>query len=1171
MQMTPSEPLPPPPPPPVEPRRPDGTLLRRRRTVIAVVAIVAVLAGTLTAVLITRPRGGPSEARSASHPSRPRAPSQPTVPQQILLSHTDSEGHIDLGGALELFSYAFTPLSGVTLPSGPADRPADWTDTALDAMLSNWSELTVDQRRVVLSYLDTSQSAGSSSSAATAGTAAAASRPIPGPSALELTGYRLDGSTVSQQLQVKVQQALQDEAGRLGHTLADVGITNPATAVQAVQASVESTDSDGQAGAWTWGTSGTAAIDPTSDNPPGLTSGKPTSCYIYFPPSFWNNLSWTPGGFQYDALYHEVFHCYQFFVLGHADLSDAYAAPSWLIEGSAEWAGDSMSGYDDPTWATVVDGKYYGYLNNPRTSLDAEAHAAFGLFYEIEYLGRSLWPVWWGIWSSASGQGWATGDWFDAVAGDEKTMLTDSWGASYYVNAGLGHDWTETAAHQTTTYQQIAPSLSGALSVTADPYSTYQEVIPEQAAGDLVVIATADGTPRFVDGAGHEQTGNDLVALCWSECNDNKCPQTSEAGPSVMEVSGSVSWALTALDDGGIAELTPISKNELCKKNWKPQQTPPCSWNCGGSNGDPHIRTVNDRSYNMQAAGEYVLLRSPDGSVEIQARQEPWSQKTSETVAVNTAVAARVGSHRVGVYAPGGAQTLQVDVDGATVPLSAPVTLSGGGRVARTAAGVEIDLPDGSVLWALYTSDLYGINIEVSPSAALRSNGVGLLGAVALGHPLPALPSGPGMPINTNPVTIYNYKYGTFAPAWRVTAGTSLFDYAPGKSTTSFDYPGYKPEGGPPVVFRHDPSALSAGEGACAGLVDVSLRSDCVYDVMITGDSGFAAAYTPADTFVSGRGSTAPSPGASPPPFTTPTAAPSTNTLYQAATDVDGTFGDVVGPDGRLDIVYRSGSTTWLAAFDPRTHSLATRVAISESTPYGGLASASGSLWLIEATGPGTCAVAEFDPATLQQKRSMNLPSCPISLAPAIVAAAGQLWVYEGNLHLDRLDITSLHAVQTVTVQSDVLNDLEASATDVFWSDETGVYRVDAATSSLVKIGDPVDPGEGYFPQSDGIWQQIDAGSVEFADTYEGAATTLDVGRDLIGADETSVYIEDPTSREVDRYPIQGGQGSGLGTSTVDSVGSPIVAGPQDAYRVFTKSPQLDQPQNLYVEDFPLG
>ncbi len=232
MQMTPSEPPPPPPPPPppstAGPRNPFA-FLRRRRPLIAVIAIVAVLTGTLAAVLlVTRPGGGPSEARSSSPSPGSRPPSRPTVPEQIMLDHTDTEGRIDVGGALELFSYAFTPLPGVTLPPGPADRPANWTDTALDAMLTNWSELTLDERRVVLSYLGTStKSSGSPSPAGATGTASAAAAPSLATGAPGPTTYQLDVATVAQQLQVKVQQALQDEAARLGHTLADVGITDP--------------------------------------------------------------------------------------------------------------------------------------------------------------------------------------------------------------------------------------------------------------------------------------------------------------------------------------------------------------------------------------------------------------------------------------------------------------------------------------------------------------------------------------------------------------------------------------------------------------------------------------------------------------------------------------------------------------------------------------------------------------------------------------------------------------------------------------------------------------------------------------------------------------------------------------------------------------------------------
>jgi lysyl endopeptidase len=71
--------------------------------------------------------------------------------------------------------------------------------------------------------------------------------------------------------------------------------------------------------------------------------------------------------------------------------------------------------------------------------------------------------------------------------------------------------------------------------------------------------------------------------------------------------------------------------------------------------GDTHITTTNGVPYDFQAAGEFISLRDPNG-LEIQTRQAP--VPTSSTVpdaysglnlcvSINTAVAARVGKHRV--------------------------------------------------------------------------------------------------------------------------------------------------------------------------------------------------------------------------------------------------------------------------------------------------------------------------------------------------------------------------------------------------------------------------------------------------------------------------------------------------------------------------------------------
>jgi lysyl endopeptidase len=75
--------------------------------------------------------------------------------------------------------------------------------------------------------------------------------------------------------------------------------------------------------------------------------------------------------------------------------------------------------------------------------------------------------------------------------------------------------------------------------------------------------------------------------------------------------------------------------------------------------GDTHITAANGVHYNFQGAGEFVSLRDPGGD-EIQTRQtavsttfigeDPYDGLTT-CVSLNTAVAARVGEHRV-TYEP---------------------------------------------------------------------------------------------------------------------------------------------------------------------------------------------------------------------------------------------------------------------------------------------------------------------------------------------------------------------------------------------------------------------------------------------------------------------------------------------------------------------------------------
>lgn len=292
---------------------------------------------------------------------------------------------------------------------------------------------------------------------------------------------------------------------------------------------------------------------------------------------------------------------------------------------------------------------------------------------------------------------------------------------------------------------------------------------------------------------------------------------------------------------------------------------------CGTTHllGDPHITTADGTHYNFQSAGEFISLRDPDGD-EIQTRQKPVSTTfigsdaydgLTTCVSLNSAVAARVGKHRVtwepnlsGVPDPSG---LQLRIDGALTTLGPQgMALGTGGRVAPQAGGaLEVDFPDGKTLlatpqWWASQSEWY-LNVDVSNlglvSADSAASERGIAGAIADGSWLPALPNGASM--GAMPASLqqrYLALYKKFADAWRVNNKDSLFDYAPGTSTDTFTMRDWPPEQ-PPCVVRDtkplEPASEAVAQRACRRVTDLNMRSDCVFDVRVTGNLGFATTY----------------------------------------------------------------------------------------------------------------------------------------------------------------------------------------------------------------------------------------------------------------------------------------------------------------------------------------
>lgn len=284
--------------------------------------------------------------------------------------------------------------------------------------------------------------------------------------------------------------------------------------------------------------------------------------------------------------------------------------------------------------------------------------------------------------------------------------------------------------------------------------------------------------------------------------------------------------------------------------------------------GDPHIVTADGTHYNFQGAGEFVSLKDPDGA-EVQTRQKRVSTDFIGTdaydglttcVSLNSAVAARVGDHRVtwepnldGVPDPSG---LQLRIDGNLTTLApSGMALGEGGRVSPQAGGaLEVDFPDGKTLmvtpeWWAAESEWY-LNVDFSNLGLVSGDSVnnrGIAGSLASGSWLPALPGGASVgPMPAGLPARYNTLYKKFADDWRVTERDSLFDYASGTSTNSFTNKDWPPEKSPCVVRDEKPlppASEAVAEAACRRVVDKNRRADCVYDVRATGDLTFAKSY----------------------------------------------------------------------------------------------------------------------------------------------------------------------------------------------------------------------------------------------------------------------------------------------------------------------------------------
>lgn len=262
-----------------------------------------------------------------------------------------------------------------------------------------------------------------------------------------------------------------------------------------------------------------------------------------------------------------------------------------------------------------------------------------------------------------------------------------------------------------------------------------------------------------------------------------------------------------------------------------------CIVGCGSSHGEPHVFTPDRLHYEFQMAGEFVAVASTTDDFMVQVRQEPYPG--SKRVTLNTAVAMNVAGDRVAVYLRKGA-VLKVDGQEAE-PGEAFLRLPHGGRIDAIPSGYRVTWPDGSRV-NVYVYHAGYLDLVVDLVAARRGKVAGLFGNFNE-DPSDDIVTRGGerlvLPLSTDP-SYRDVTYARFGESWRIRQHESLFDYERGASTNTYTLRDF-----PDAIAGLDqlaPETRSAAEATCraAGVSDEPFVSDCILDVGLTGDPGFA-------------------------------------------------------------------------------------------------------------------------------------------------------------------------------------------------------------------------------------------------------------------------------------------------------------------------------------------
>ncbi len=248
-----------------------------------------------------------------------------------------------------------------------------------------------------------------------------------------------------------------------------------------------------------------------------------------------------------------------------------------------------------------------------------------------------------------------------------------------------------------------------------------------------------------------------------------------------------------------------------------------------GSWGDPHFTTLDGSYYDFQGVGEFQVLKSTTDKLELQVRQQKYSN--SDMVSVNTAIAFNTGAENVSFYL----NPKKVLVNESEFNLtSTEKSLSNGGKLTREGDVFYIKNANNDVLKVSFNFDY--LNYVITLNNNRKGKIIGLLGDFD-GNKQNDIKIKNGSNVD---VTDFKKLYSDFSNSWRIGQSESLFSYESGKNTAS-----YTDKDFPSKIYSISQEAYQSAMKVCTntGVFREPALSSCIYDVALTGNVNWAQHY----------------------------------------------------------------------------------------------------------------------------------------------------------------------------------------------------------------------------------------------------------------------------------------------------------------------------------------